>query len=56
VADEVDPQAVLFLTRVLRLGLLLHRGSGLPGPDQEAWESLVARLVASFGDHAQAGG
>jgi AcrR family transcriptional regulator len=50
VAADVDPQAVLFLTRVLRLGLLLHRGSGLPGPDQESWEKLVARVVASFGD------
>jgi AcrR family transcriptional regulator len=53
VADDVDPQAVLFLTRVLRLGLLLHRGSGLPGPDQEAWEKLVARVVASFGDRSE---
>ncbi|HEX5292993.1 MAG TPA: helix-turn-helix domain-containing protein [Streptosporangiaceae bacterium] len=54
VARDVDPQAVLFLTRVLRLGLLLHRGSGLPGPDQEAWEKLVARVVASFGDRGRA--
>jgi AcrR family transcriptional regulator len=53
VAGDVDPQAVLFLTRVLRLGLLLHRGSGLPGPGQEAWEKLVARVVASFGDRGQ---
>jgi AcrR family transcriptional regulator len=56
VAADVDPQAVLFLTRVLRLGLLLHRGSGLPGPDQEAWDHLVARVVASFGDREQPAG
>lgn len=49
VAEGVDPEAVLFLVKVLRLGLLLHRGSGLPRPDQAAWESLVAGVVASFG-------
>ena len=49
VADDVDPDAVLFLVRILHLGLLLHRGSGLPGPDQDAWRSLVERIVASFG-------
>jgi AcrR family transcriptional regulator len=49
VGDEVDPDAVLFLVRILNLGLLLHRGSGLPGPDDEAWQALVARLVGSFG-------
>lgn len=49
VAAGVEPEAVLFLVKVLRLGLLLHRGSGLPRPDQAAWESLVAGVVASFG-------
>jgi AcrR family transcriptional regulator len=49
VADDVDPDAVLFLVRVLNLGLLLHRGSGLPGPDDDAWRALVDRIVASFG-------
>jgi AcrR family transcriptional regulator len=29
------------------------RSKGLPGPDQEAWEKLVARVVASFGDRGQ---
>lgn len=48
-AADVDPQAVLFLTRILRLGLLLHLGSGLPGPDQVSWEYLMKRVVASFG-------
>lgn len=47
--DGVDPAAVLFLVRVLRLGLLLHRGSGLAGPDPDGWEELVGRVVASFG-------
>lgn len=49
VDEGVDPQAVLFLVRVLRLGLLLHRGSGLPSPDGDGWEALVHRVVASFG-------
>jgi AcrR family transcriptional regulator len=48
-ADAVDPQAVLFLTRILRLGLLLHRRSGLPDPDQDSWEHLMQLVVASFG-------
>lgn len=46
---ELDPEAVLFLYRTLYLGLLLHRGSGLAGPDPEAWEALVDRVVASLG-------
>lgn len=50
VAKDVDPDAALFFTRILRLGLLLHRGSGLPSPDQDAWENLVTRLIGSFGD------
>ena len=49
VSDDIDPEAVLFLVRILNLGLLLHRGSGLPGPDETAWQALVERLVASFG-------
>ena len=49
VGDDVDPDAVLFLVRILHLGLLLHRGSGLPGPDDAAWQALVDRIVASFG-------
>ena len=47
--DDIDPEAVLFLVRILHLGLLLHRGSGLPGPDEEAWRGCVARVVASIG-------
>ena len=49
VSDDVDADAVLFLVRILNLGLLLHRGSGLPGPDDAAWQALVDRIVASFG-------
>ncbi len=45
----LDPEAVLHLVRVVRLGLLLFRGSGLPGPDPEGWEQLVERIVESFG-------
>lgn len=47
--DGVDPAAVLLLVRVLRMGLLVHRGAGLPGPEPEAWEALMHRVVASFG-------
>lgn len=49
VDPDLDPEAVLFLVRVLHLGLLLHRGSGLPGPDEDAWQTLVQRIVSSFG-------
>jgi AcrR family transcriptional regulator len=54
VAPDVDPDAVLYLVRVLRVGMLLQRGSGLPGPDPEGWGALMARVVASFGVHDQA--
>jgi len=49
VDEDVDLDAVLFLVRVMRLGLLLHRGSGLARPEQAAWESLLERVVHSFG-------
>lgn len=49
VGDDIDPDAVVFLVRILHLGLLLHRGSGLPSPDEASWQALVERLVASFG-------
>lgn len=49
VDEGVDPEAVLFLVRALRIGMLLHRGSGLPSPDGDGWEALVRRVVASFG-------
>ena len=54
VDEGVDAEAVLFLVRALRLGMLLHRGSGLPTPEQDGWEALVRRVVASFGRHAAA--
>jgi AcrR family transcriptional regulator len=54
VDDDIDPDAVVFLVRILHLGLLLHRGSGLPGPDDKAWQVLVERLVASFGRQVSA--
>jgi AcrR family transcriptional regulator len=46
---DVDPEAVLFLFRTMYLGGLLHRGSGLAGPDPEAWDALVERIVAALG-------
>jgi AcrR family transcriptional regulator len=54
-AEDVDPGAVMFFLRVIRLGTLLHRGAGLPMPDPEAWDSLVAGMVASFGQAARDG-
>jgi AcrR family transcriptional regulator len=54
VSADIDPDAVLFLVRILHMGLLLHRGSGLPGPDEKAWQVLVERLVGSFGEHPYA--
>lgn len=49
-AEDVDEHSVLFLIRILRLGLLLHRASGLPEPPGAPWAELVGRLVGSFGD------
>lgn len=49
IGEGIDPDAVLYLVRTLHLGLLVQRGSGLPGPDPVAWEHLVSRVVASFG-------
>ena len=47
--DGVDAEAVLFLYRTLYLGLLLHRGTGLDGPDPDAWQVLVDRVVGGLG-------
>jgi AcrR family transcriptional regulator len=50
VAPGVDPEAVLYFVRTMALGLLLQRAAGLTGPDPAAWQDLVRRIVASFGD------
>jgi len=52
VAPDVDPEAVLFLVRSVGLGLLLQRAAGLPAPDTAAWDALIGRIVASFGDQS----
>ena len=39
---------MLFLFRTLYLGVLLHRGSGLPGPDPDAWEALLHAINDSL--------
>lgn len=52
---DLDPEAVLFLYRTLYLGMLLHRASGLDGPDPEAWDAVVDRVVASLGRPAGEG-
>jgi AcrR family transcriptional regulator len=48
-ADDVDAEAALFLVRILNLGMLLHRASGVPSPDGVAWSALLDRIVASMG-------
>ena len=52
VADDVDPEAVLFFVRTLALGLLVQRGAGITGPDPASWDALVTRIVSSFGKGA----
>jgi len=32
------------------LGLLVQRAAGVGGPEPASWESLIARIVASFGE------
>jgi AcrR family transcriptional regulator len=49
-APDVDREAVLFYMRSVGLGLLLQRAAGVPAPEPYAWESLLARLIASIGD------
>jgi AcrR family transcriptional regulator len=49
VADDVDPEAVLYFLRTVHLGLLLQRGAGATAPDAAAWADLITRIVASFG-------
>jgi AcrR family transcriptional regulator len=50
VAPDLDPEAVFFFVRIVSMGLMLHRGSGLPGPPADGWDALIARIVASFGN------
>jgi AcrR family transcriptional regulator len=54
VAGDIDPEAVIFFVRTVGLGLLLQRAAGLPGPESEAWSTLVERVVDSFGDKTKA--
>lgn len=49
VADDVDPEAVLYFLRTVHLGLLLQRGAGAPLPEPAAWHDLMTKIVASFG-------
>jgi len=49
IADDVDPEAVLFFVRTMSLGLLLQRAAGTKAPDASSWAELVHRLISSFG-------
>lgn len=49
VAPGVDPEAVLYLVRTLRMGLLVQRAAGFPAPDDVGWDSLVRIIIDSFG-------
>jgi AcrR family transcriptional regulator len=51
-APDVDPEAVVFYMRSVGLGLLLQRAAGVPAPDPNAWQSLLARLIGSMGEAA----
>jgi AcrR family transcriptional regulator len=51
---DLDVDAVLYFVRVLRLGRLLMRASGLPAPGQAGWEALVHGVIASLGAGAGA--
>lgn len=53
IADDVDPEAVLFFVRTMSLGLLLQRASGTKAPDAANWADLVHRLISSFGNEAR---
>ena len=56
VAADVDVEAVLHFVRTMHLGLLLQRAAGIAGPEPSAWDDLVRRIVASFGDTDPQGG
>jgi AcrR family transcriptional regulator len=47
----LDVDSVLYFIRVLRLGRLLLRASGLPAPEQAAWEDLVRVVVGSLANN-----
>ena len=52
---DLDPDAVLFLFRMIYLGLLLHRGSGMASPDPAGWDAVIERVVAALGRPVQGG-
>jgi AcrR family transcriptional regulator len=49
---DLDVDAVLYFMRVLRLGRLVMRASGVPAPGQDGWESLVRVVVDNLGVRA----
>lgn len=51
----VDPEAVLFFVQTMHLGMLLQRAAGAMGPDRRSWETLMERIVASFGKAEERG-
>jgi AcrR family transcriptional regulator len=48
-SPDLDPEATLYLFRTIFLGLLLLRGSGLPGPDETAFVRLVDHFARGLG-------
>lgn len=48
VADDVDTDALTRFALVLALGSLLYTSIGIDRPDQDAWGSLIRRIVRSF--------
>lgn len=48
-AEGIDPAHVIFFLRVFTLGMLVHRGAGVPVPDPAGWVGFLGRLIGSFG-------
>jgi len=48
-AEGIDPAHVIFFLRVFTLGMLVHRGAGVPVPDPAGWAGFLGRLIGSFG-------
>jgi AcrR family transcriptional regulator len=47
--EGIDPAHVIFFLRVFTLGMLVHRGAGVPVPDPAGWAGFLRRLIGSFG-------
>ena len=53
VGADVDADALTRFALVLALGSLLYTSIGIDRPDQDAWGSLIRRIVRSFQEDSQ---